>query len=161
VVKEYVKEMLGKGFIRSSFFPYAVSVLVVKKPEGGLRVCVDYRALNAFIIKNRNAPSLIKEIIIKFCKAKIYTKLDVIAVFNKIRIRERNEEKIAFLTRWGLFEYLVMSFGLYNIPGTFQAYINDTFREYLDGFCTAYFDDIFIYNKNEKDHETHVKKVLE
>jgi hypothetical protein len=95
VVKEYVEEMLGKGFIRPSSSPYAAPVLVVKKPEGGLRVCVDYRALNALTIKNRNAPPLIRETITRLCKAKIYTKLDVIAAFNEIRIREGDEEKTA------------------------------------------------------------------
>ena len=84
VVKEYVDDMLGKGYIRPSTSPYAAPVLVVKKPDGGLHVCVDYRALNAVTIKNRNAPPLIRDTLAKLCAAKLYSKFDVIAAFNKI-----------------------------------------------------------------------------
>lgn len=161
VVKKYVDEMLGKGFIRPSHSPYAAPVLIVKKPEGGLRVCIDYRALNALTIKNRNAPPLIRETLARLCSAKYFSKFDIIAAFNEIRMREGDEEKTAFLTRYGLFEYVVMPFGLCNAPGTFQAFINDTLREYLDEFCSGYLDDILIYSDTYEDHVTHVSKVLE
>ena len=118
-MKEYIDEMLGKGFIRPSKSPYAAPVLIVKKPEGGLRVYVDYRALNALTIKNRNTPPLIQETFARLCSAKIYSKFDIIAAFNEIRIREGDEEKTAFHTRYGLFEYVVMPFGLCNAPGIF------------------------------------------
>ena len=161
VVKKYTDDMLGKGFIRPSSSEYAAPVLIVKKPEGGLRVCVDYRALNAITVKNRNAPPLIRETLAQLCRAKIYSKFDIIAAFNEVRMRKGDEHKTAFLTRYGLFEYVVMPFGLCNAPGTFQAFINDTLREYLDDFCTSYLDDILIYSDNKKDHIAHVSKVLE
>ena len=141
--------MLGKGYIRPSTSLYAAPVLIVKKPDGGLRICIDYRALNALIVKNRNAPLLIRETLAKLCAAKIFTKFDIIAAFNEIRIKEGEEEKTAFLTRYGLFEYTVMPFGLCNAPSTFQAFINDVLREYLDVFCSAYLDDILIYSDNK------------
>jgi hypothetical protein len=153
--------MMGKGFIKPSTSPYASPVLVVKKPGGGLRICVDYRQLNSITKKNRNAPPAIKETLARMSKVKIMTLIDVIAGFNTVRIAEGDEEKTAFQTRYGLYEYLVMPFGLCNAPGTFQTFINKTLRNYLDDFCTAYLDDILIYSEDEADHEGHVTKVLQ
>ena len=160
VVKEYIEEMLGKGYIRPSTSPYAAPVLIVKKLDGGLRVCVDYRALNALTIPNRNAPPLIKETLAKLCAARIYSKFDIIAAFNEVRMKEGHKRKTAFLTRYGLYEYTVMPFGLCNAPATFQAFINEVLREYLDVFCTAYLDDILVYSDTEEEHVNHVGKVL-
>ncbi len=106
--------MLGKSFIRPSNSPYSAPVLIVKKREGVLRVCVDYHLLNAFTIKNRNTPLFIQETFACFSSAKIYSKFDIIAAFNEIRIREADEEKTAFHSRYGLYEYVVMPFGLCN-----------------------------------------------
>ncbi len=161
VVKEYVDEMLGKGYIRPSTSPYAAPVLIVKKPDGGLRICVDYRALNSLTVKNRNAPPLIRETLAKLCTARVFSKFDIIAAFNEVRMKEGDEEKTAFLTRYGLFEYLVMPFGLCNAPSTFQAFINEVLREHLDVFCSAYLDDILIYSNNKTEHIEHIKKVLQ
>lgn len=161
VVKEYIDEMLGKGYIRPSTSLYAAPVLIVKKPDGGLRLCVDYRALNALTIPNRNAPPLIKETLAKLCAARIYSKFDIIAAFNEIRVKDGHEEKTAFLTRYDLYEYIIMPFGLCNAPATFQAFINDVLREYLDVFCIAYLDDILIYSNIKEEHIYHVGKVLE
>ena len=119
VVKKYIDNMLKKGYIRPSILPYTAPVLIVKKPDGGLRVYVDYRALNLLTIKNRNIPPLIREILSRLCKAKVYSKFDIIAAFNKIRIKEGHKIKTAFLTRYNFYEYIVMPFGLYNTPGTF------------------------------------------
>jgi hypothetical protein len=156
-----VNKILEKGYIRPSFSPYTAPVLVVKKPERGLRIYIDYRALNALTIKNRNAPSFIRDILSRLCKIKIYTKFDIIVAFNKIRIKKGNKVKTAFLTRFDLYEYLVISFNLYNVSGTFQAYINGILRQYLDNFCTAYLNDIFIYNNIKKEYKRHVRAVLE
>ena len=105
---------MGKGYIRPSISPYTVSVLIIKKPDGGLRICIDYRALNVLIIKNRNAPPLIREILARLCAVKVFTKFDIIAAFNEIRMKVGEEEKTAFLTRYNLFKYMVMPFGLCN-----------------------------------------------
>ena len=159
-LRRYLDENLTKGFIRSSRSHAASPVMFVKKPGGGLRFCVDYRGLNAVTIKNRYPIPLITETLNRLCKAKIFTKLDIISAFNRLRIKEGDEELTAFRTRFGLYEYLVMPFGLCNGPASFQHFINDTLREYLDRFCTAYLDDILIYSDDEIEHALHVKQVL-
>lgn len=160
VIKAYIEDMKGKKYIRNSTSQYAAPTLIVKKPDGGLRVCVDYRGLNALTIKNRNTPPLIKETLQRLCKARFYSKFDIIAAFNEIRMRPGDEHKTAFITRYGLFEYVVMPFGLCNAPATFQSFINETLSPYLDDFCTAYMDDILVYSNTEEEHEEHVNKVL-
>ena len=119
MVKEYIDEMIIKEFIRSSSSPYAAPVLMMKKSEKGLKIYINYQILNAFTIKNRNAFLLIREIFSRLCKIKYYSKFDVIAAFNEIRVKEGDEEKIVFLIRYGLFKYLVIFFGLCNAPGIF------------------------------------------
>ena len=94
------------------------------------------------------------------CKAKIFSKIDIIAAFNKLRIKEGEEWKTAFRTRYGLYKYLVMPFGLANRPSSFQTYINDVLHGMLDVFCTAYIDDILIYSNSKKEHQEHVRRVL-
>jgi hypothetical protein len=160
VLRKYLEDHLQKGFIRASSSPISSPVLFVKKPSGGLRLCVDYRALNALSRKNQYPLPLIRETLDKMAKAKFFTKLDIIAAFNRIRIANGDEYKTAFRTRYGLFEYLVMPFGLTGAPSTFQHYINDSLREYLDIFCTAYLDDVLIYSDSLEDHRKHVKLVL-
>src|SRR3984957_8747814 len=111
-------------------------------------------------IKSRYPIPLIGETLGRLTKAKIFTKLDIIHAFNRIRIKEGHEWLTAFNTRYGQFEYLVMPFGLCNAPGTFQSFINDSVREYLDVFCSAYLDDILIYSEDENQHVEQVRKVL-
>ena len=161
VLRKYLDENLSKGFIRASTSPVASPVIFVRKPGGGLRFCVDYRALNAITVKNRYPIPLIQETLNRLSKAKYYTKLDIISAFNRLRIAKGDEWLTAFRTRYGLFEYLVMPFGLANAPSTFQHYVNDTLRPYLDVFCTAYIDDILIYSDNLSEHRKHVELVLQ
>ena len=160
-LRRYLEDNLSKGFIRASRSQAASPVLFVKKPGGGLRFCVDYRGLNAITVKNRYPLPLISETLDRLSRAKVFTKLDIISAFNRLRIREGDEELIAFRTRFRLFEYLVIPFSLYNRLASFQHYINDTLREYLDDFCTAYLDDILIYSEIEAEHEIHVKRILQ
>jgi hypothetical protein len=160
VLRKFLKDNLDKGFIRTSSSPAASPVLFAKKPGGGLRFCVDYRALNAITIKNRYPLPLIQETLARLTSAKFYTKLDVISAFNHIRIKEGQEWMTAFNTRYGLFETLVMPFGLSNAPATFQARINEVLRPFLDIFCTAYIDDILVFSDTLAEHQLHVKSVL-
>ena len=152
--------MLEKNFIRSSNFEYAASVLIVKKFERELRICVDYRALNALIIKNKNASLLIRDTLTRLCKIKIYSKFDIITIFNEIRMREEDEKKIVFLTRYDLFEYVMMSFDLCNALDTFQVFINNILREYLNDFISVFLDDILMYSESKEKHIEHVTKIL-
>ena len=147
VLKKYLTENLNKGFIQASSSSAAVPVLFVKKPGGGLHFCVDYRALNAIIIKNCYPLPLIWETLDQLCKAVWYTKLDIVGAFNHIQMKEGEEWKTVFCTCSDLYEYLVMPFGLANAPSTFQNYINDILGPDIFDVCgTAYMDDILIYS---------------
>lgn len=160
-LREWLKKNLSSGFIRASTSSAASPILFVKKPNGELRLCVDYRGLNAITKKNRYPLPLIDETLHQIRGAKLFTKIDLRSGYNLIRIREGDEWKTAFRTRYGLFESLVMPFGLTNAPATFQTFINDTLREFLDVFCVVYLDDILIYSQNPSEHRTHVCAVLD
>ena len=162
VLRKELISLLDKGWIRVSNSPAAAPILFVKKPGGGLRFCVDYRALNAITRKDRYPLPLIQETLNNLSKAKWFTKLDVSAAFHKIRINPGDEWKTAFRTRFGLYEWLVTPFGLANAPSTFQRYINWALRKYIDEFCSAYLDDVLIYTDGSlKEHRNHVNKVLD
>ena len=160
VLKKYLEKNLSKGFIRASSSPAASPVLFACKPEGSLRFCVNYRQLNAITIKNQYLLLLIKKTLERICKAKIYRKIDIIAAFNCLRMQQRKEWKTAFRTQYGLYEYLVMPFGLANAPSLFQNFINNILHGMLDEFCTAYIDNILIYSNSKKEHQTHIQKVF-
>ena len=117
--RRYLEKNRSKGFIRASRSESAAPILFVKKPRGGLRFCVDYRGLNAITVKNRYTLPLISETLNRLSRAKIFTKLNIISAFNRLRIREGDESLTAFRTRFGLFEYLVIPFGLYNELASF------------------------------------------
>ncbi|KAI0992334.1 hypothetical protein K3495_g15852, partial [Podosphaera aphanis] len=136
-------------------------VLFARKPGGGLRFCCDYRGLNAVTRSDRYPLPLISDTIRNLSKAMWFTKLDVVAAFHKIRMKEGEEWKTAFRTRYGLFEWMVTPFGLSGAPATFQRYINGVLREYLDDFCTAYMDDVLIYTSGTKnEHNQKVRMIL-
>ena len=161
VLRKTLTELLEKEFIRVSKSPAAAPVLLVKKPGGGLRFCVDYRALNAITKKDRYPLPLTNETLERIGRAKWFTKLDVIAAFHKIRVALGDEWLTAFRTRFGLFEWLVTPFGLANAPNTFQRYINWVLRDFLDEFASAYLDDILIFTDGTlSEHQEHVRKVL-
>ena len=160
-LKKYLEENLNKNFIRHSSSPAGVPVLFVKKADGSLQLCVDYRCLNEITVKNRYPLPLIQETLAGLSKAKWFTKLDLRGAYNLVRIAEGEEGKTAFRTRYGHFEYNVMPFGRTNAPASFQRFINDTLRDFLDVFCTAYMDDILIYPDSLAEHKVHVRQVLE
>jgi hypothetical protein len=160
VIKAYLESELQRGHIRPSRSPFAAPLLVIHKPDGGVRICVDYRELNALTIKNRNVPPRICDTLARLNRVQLFSKFDVIADFNQIRIKEGDQEKTAFLTRFGLFEYIVMPFGLCNAPGTFQSYINSVLRDWLDEFCSAYLDNVLVYSEHEEEHEGQCHRVL-
>jgi hypothetical protein len=162
VLRKTLTELLDKEFIRVSNSPAAAPVLFVRKPGGGLRFCCNYRALNKLTRKDRYPLPLIQETLNRIGKAKWFTKMDVIAAFHKIRVKEGDEWKTAFRTRFGLFEWLVTPFGLANAPSTFQQYINYTLQEFLDDFVSAYVDDILLFTDGtRRQHREHVHQVLQ
>ncbi|KKF92157.1 Retrotransposable element Tf2 155 kDa protein type 1 [Ceratocystis platani] len=159
-LREWLDENLRKGFIRPSSSHVASPVLFVKKADGGLRFCVDYRALNAVTIKDRYPLPLVKETLNNLHGMGYFSKIDIISAFNNLRMTAGEEYLTAFRTRFGLFESLVMPFGLTGAPSSFQRYINSSLREYLDLFCTAYLDDILIYGRTREEHTEHIRAVL-
>ena len=159
-IRTWIEENLTKGFIRASSSSYASLILFVKKKDGSLRLCVDYRALNDITIKDRYPLPRIEETLNQIRGAKYFTRLDLRSAYNLIRIKNGDEWKTAFQTRYGLFEFLHMPFGLTNAPATCQRFVNDTLREFLDVFCVCYLYDILIYSNNLPDHRKQVKAVL-
>jgi hypothetical protein len=161
VVRKGLDDNLDKDFIRESQSQSAAPLLLAAKPGGSVRICQDYRGLNNVTIKNRYPLPLIWETLDALCGAKVYSKLDIIAAFNKLRIAEGHEWKTAFITRFGLYESLVMPFGLCNAPASFQTYINHTLHDLLDRICTAYLDDVLVYSKTKQEHRRHVREVVQ
>ncbi|KAJ1600060.1 hypothetical protein NDA14_000297 [Ustilago hordei] len=135
-------------------------VLFVPKKDGGLRLCVDYRGLNKITVKNRAPLPLIEEQLFLLRKARIYTKLDLRAAYNLIQIAKGDEWKTAFGTQLGLYEYLVMPFGLANALAHFQSFINDIFRDIIGIYVVVYLDDFLIFSDTEEAHVKHVTEVL-
>ncbi|KAG1925598.1 hypothetical protein F2P79_025429 [Pimephales promelas] len=160
-MKQYIEEELAKGFIRPSTSPAAAGFFFVKKKDGGLRPCIDYRGLNDITVKYRYPLPLVPAALEQLRQAKYYTKLDLRNAYNLIRIREGDEWKTAFSTTSGHYEYSVMPFGLSNSPSVFQAFMNDVFRDMLDRWVIVYIDDILIYSNSLEEHVQHVRSVLQ
>src|SRR5882724_8359963 len=160
-LRKYLDEMLGKGFIRSSNSPIGVPVLFAKKKDGSLRLCVDYRKLNRLTQRNRYPLPLIGNLLDQLRSAKVFTKIDLRAGYNNVRIAEGHEWLTAFRTRYGAFEYLVMPFGLTNAPSTFQHFMNDIFSDMTDICVIIYLDDILIFSNSLAEHRVHVRTVLQ
>ena len=161
VLQEYIDLNLKLGRIRPSKSPAGAPILFVPKKDGGLRLCVDYRGLNRVSVKNRYPLPLISEILDRLSGATYFSKIDVQDAYYRIRIKEGDEWKTAFRTRYGHFEYTVMPFGLTNAPATFQNYIHIALSGYLDVFCVAYLDDILIFSKDRDSHTKHIRLVLD
>jgi len=159
-VKQYLVENLHKGFIEASQAPFAAPILFVKKADGSLRFCIDYRKLNTLTRKDQYPLPLLEETLARLRRARVFTKLDIRQAFHRIRVDPDSEELTTFRTRYGAYKCKVMPFGLTNGPATYQRFMNDVLFDYLDNFCTAYLDDILIYSENELDHQEHVRKVL-
>ena len=147
-LKTYIETNLANGFIRPSKSPAGAPILFVGKPDGSLRLCVDYRGLNNLTIKNRYPLPLIGESLDRLGRAKRFTQLDLTSAYHRMRIKEGDEWKTAFRTRYGHFEYQVMPFRLSNAPASFQGYINKILAEKLDIFVIIYQDDILIYTED-------------
>ena len=162
ILKTYIKTHLKTGFIQPFKSPAGAPILFDKKPDGSLRLCVDYQGLNNLMIKNRYPLPLIGESLDRLGRAKRFTQLDLTSAYYRMRIKEGDEWKTAFRTRYGHFEYQVMPFGLSNAPASFQGYINKILAEKLDIFVIVYLDDILIYIEDqERGHVEVVRWVLD
>ncbi|CAN4101599.1 unnamed protein product [Withania somnifera] len=131
--KVRLRDLLDKGFIRSSVSPWGAPVLFVKKKDGSMRMCIDYRQLN---------------------------KIDLRSGYHRLRIRTEDIPKTAFRTRYGHYEFLVMSFGLTNAPAVFMDPMHRVLKPYLDSFMIVFIDDILVYSQSKSDHERHLRAIL-
>ena len=157
---EFIDEHLQIGFIRPTNSPHGAPVLFIKKKDGSLRLCVDFRGLNKISKKDCYPLPFVSDLLTTAGKAHIYMALDLRHAYHLVHIAEGDECKTAFHTRYRSFEWLVMPFGLTNTPTSFQRFMNDIFSDLLDINVTIYLDDILIYSDNPKAHKAHVCEVL-
>ncbi|KAJ0610183.1 putative nucleotidyltransferase, Ribonuclease H [Helianthus annuus] len=160
-LRTQLDELLAKGFIRPSSSPWGAPVLFVKKKDGSMRLCIDYRELNKVTIKNRYPLPRIDDLFDQLQGASYFSKIDLRSGYHQLRVRDEDVHKTAFRTRYGHYEFLVMPFGLTNAPAAFMDLMNRVCKPYLDKFVIVFIDDILIYSKNQADHEKHLRCILE
>ncbi|GBG67283.1 hypothetical protein CBR_g88571 [Chara braunii] len=161
VIRAQLDDLLAKGWIRPSCSPYGAPVLFVRKKNKDLRLCIDYRKLNAQRIKNVGPLPQIDDLLKRLGDAKYFSKLDLKSGYHQIEIQPRDRYKTAFKTQYGHFEWIVMPFGLTNAPTTFQAAMTTKFCDLLDRTVLIYLDDILVYSRLLDEHLEHLHAVLE
>ncbi|KAK9100149.1 hypothetical protein Scep_023579 [Stephania cephalantha] len=159
-VRRQLDDLLEKGFIHPSMSPWGAPVLFVKKKDGSMRMCIDYRKLNQVTVKNRYPLPRIDDLFDRLTGAKFFSKIDLRSGYHQLRIREDDIKKTAFSTRYGLFEFTVMPFGLTNAPAIFMDLMHRVLRPYLDRYVIVFIDDILIYSMTREEHASHLRAVL-
>jgi hypothetical protein len=145
-LKEHIKKLLEKGFIHPSSSPWGAPVIFVPKKNATQRLCIDYRALNEVTIKNKYPLSRIDDLFYQLCGACVFSKIDLRSGYDQLKMRECDIPKTAFILRYGLYKYTMMSFGLTNALAYFMYLMNKVFMEYLDKFVMVFIDDILVYS---------------
>ena len=152
---------MDKGFIRPSVSPWGAPILFVKKKDGTLRMCIDYRQINKVTIKNKYLLPRIEDLFDQLKGASVFSKIDLRSRYYQPRVKEVDVSKTAFRNRYGHYEFLVMPFGLTNAPTAFMDLMNRVFLPYLDQFVVVFIDDILVYSKDAYEHEHHLRIVLQ
>ena len=160
-MKTYIRDNTANGFIRPSKSPTAAPVMFVPRPDGKLRLVVDYRGLNKVTVKNRFPLPLILEMLDRLHLAKVFTKIDLRNAYHQVRVREGDEWKTTFRCREGHCEYLVCPQGATNALACFQYFMNDILKEYLDVICVGLLDDVIIFSEDASQHVAHVRSILQ
>jgi len=160
-LKKQLEELLEKQFIRPSVSPWGAPVLLVKKKDASMRLCVDYRMLNKVIIKNRYPLLRIYDLMDQLVGAEVFSKIDLRSGYHQIRVKAGDISKTAFRTRYGHYEYSVMPFGVTNASGVFMEYMNQIFHPYLDQFVVVFIYDILVYSRSEEEHVEHLRIMLQ
>ncbi|GJW72330.1 putative reverse transcriptase domain-containing protein [Tanacetum coccineum] len=160
-LSEQLQELSDKGFIRPSSSPWGALVLFVKKKDGSFRMCIDYHELNKLTVKNRYPLQRINKLFDQLQGSSIYSKIDLRSGYHQLKVLEQDIPNTAFQTRYGHYEFQVMPFGLTNAPVVFMDLMNRVCKPYLNKFVIIFIDDILIYSKDKKEHEEHLKAILE
>ena len=160
-LKKQLQELLDKGYIRPSVSPWGAPVLFVKKKDGTLRLCIDYRKLNQATVKNKYPLPRIYDLFDQLQGAEVFSKIDLRSGYHQLKIAEQDIPKTAFRTRYGHYEFLVMPFGLTNAPVAFMALMHTVFQPYLDQFVIVFIDDILVYSRDKEEHANHLRIVLQ
>jgi hypothetical protein len=160
-LKIQLKDLLDKGFIRPSSSHWGCPALFVSKKDKGLRLCVDYRPLNAVTIKNKYPLPHIDILFDQLTGTQVFSKIVLRSGYHQIKIHDEDIPKTAFSTRYGLYEYLVMSFGLTNAPAHFIYLMNSVFMPELDKIIVVFIDNTLVYSKSTEDHEEHLRVMLQ
>ena len=160
-LKVQLEEMLEKGLIRPSTSPWGAPVLFVRKKDGTLRLCIDYRELNKVTVKNKYPLPRIDDLFDQLEGSSVYSKIDLRTGYHQLRISSSDVEKTAFRTRYGHYEYRVMPFGLTNVPAAFMDLMQRVFRDLLDTTVVVFIDDILVYSRTYEEHAAHLRVVLQ
>src|SRR5258707_15487807 len=159
-LQEFLKEHTKSGFICQGKSPWGSPVLLVKKKDGSLHLCMDFHALNRVTEKDCYPLPLISDLLTSPAPARIYSKIDLKHAYHLVRIAKGDEPKTVFRTRYGSYEWQVMPFGLSNTPAAFQRFINEVLRDLMDVCTVGYLDNILIYSDSLEDHRDHIHEVL-
>jgi hypothetical protein len=160
-LKEHIKELLEKGFIHPSSSPWGAPVIFVPKKDCTQRLCMDYRALNEVTIKNKYPLPRIDDMFDQLHGACVFSKIYLRSGYHQLKVRECDILKTALILRYGLYEYMVMSFGLTNAPAYFVYLMNKVVMEYMDKFVVVFIDNILVYSRSEEENEEHLCLVLQ
>ncbi|KAD6454446.1 hypothetical protein E3N88_09152 [Mikania micrantha] len=160
-LKKQLDYLLEKGFIRPSSSPWGAPILFVKKKDGSMRMCIDYRELNKMTIKNRYPLPRIDDLFDQLQGACHFSKIDLRSGYHQLKVHEPDIPKTSFRTRYGHYEFTVMPFGLTNAPAAFMDMMNRICKPFLDKFIVVFIDDILIYSKTHEDHSNHLRILLE
>lgn len=159
-LRRWIDKNLASGFIVPSNSPYAAPIFFVKKKNGKLRPCIDYRQLNLNTLKDGHPLPLISDVLSKFKGSTVFSSVDLHGAYNLVRVKPGDEYKASFRCKYGQFEPKVVQFGLTNAPAAFMRFVLAIFRDLLDVYIEIYLDDIIIYSKSLTDHEAHLREVF-